>query len=161
MFKSWLRCLRRLVIRMKNLLIIIQWRRIKGKVLTAYLEKIRKEIIHARRKNWNRLDPALFRKDTVRSNHSPKNRSRAIIADPHPEIHQNVQIRAVQNVPQASVKSLHFIMSECLMNKRDLNLPKIRLKNKKKNQMIASQATRAWRKSSNSPKKPRSLKGKR
>ena len=84
-----------------------------------------------------------------------------MIADPHPEIHQNVQIRAVQNVPQASVKSLHFIMSECLMNKRDLNLPKIRLKNKKKNQMIASQVTRACRKSSNSPKRPRSLKSKR
>ena len=164
MFKSWHRCLRRLVIRMKNLPIIIQWRRNKGKVLTAYLEKIRKErkeTIHARLKNWNRVDPVLFQRSSARSNHLPQNKRKHTIADLHLGAHQDLQIRVVQNVPQERTKSLHFIMSECLMNKKYRNLLRIRLKNKRKNQMIASLATRVWKKSSNSPSKPRSLKNKR
>ena len=84
-----------------------------------------------------------------------------MIAGPHLGAHQNVRIRAVQNVPQVRGKSLHFIMSGSLMKTKYRNLPRIRLKNKKKNQMTASQATKVWKKSSNSPSKPRSLKNKR
>ena len=91
----------------------------------------------------------------------PRNKTKHMIPDLHLGAHQDVQIRVVQNVLQERAKSLHFIMSECLMNKKYRNLPRIRLKNKKKNQMTASQAIRVWKKSSNSPSKPRSLKNKR